>query len=237
MAKKKNMKKDTMIRNFILIAATLCLVGFLYYRFHSPFFSTYHSYVDADVILDPGHGGYDSGSTYNGILEKDVVLELSLDIGEELEANGIKVAYTRMSDDVSWSDVVQEDLQARVDISNHSSAKAYVSIHTNASESKQGKGFEIWSYTRYAENKALAKAIKNEVLDTDMVIDRGIKNASSLGLYVLKYNDKPSVLVEAGFLESDHDRMYLMNPRKRKQLAKAIAQGIIDYLQNNEESK
>lgn len=53
------------------------------------------------VVLDAGHGGYDAGSTFEELYEKDVTLALVKDIGARLEANGYPVLYTRESDAVS----------------------------------------------------------------------------------------------------------------------------------------
>ena len=86
------------------------------------------------VVLDAGHGGYDAGSTFEELYEKDVTLAFVKDIGARLEANGYPVLYTRKSDDVSWPANEVEDLSERVRISNESDARLFVSIHTNAAE-------------------------------------------------------------------------------------------------------
>ena len=50
------------------------------------------------VFIDPGHGGIDSGARYNHLLEKDVTLALSRELGRQLEAQGARVLYTREGD-------------------------------------------------------------------------------------------------------------------------------------------
>lgn len=71
---------------------------------------------DPQVVLDAGHGGYDSGSNFGDIYEKNVTLALTKKIGTALENKGIKVAYTRTSDEVSWPADEVADLTRRVEI-------------------------------------------------------------------------------------------------------------------------
>ena len=69
----------------------------------------------------------DSGSEFNGVLEKDVTLALTKDRGAALEAKGIPVCYTRESDDVAWAADNIKDLYARVQIANTSGCLLYTS--------------------------------------------------------------------------------------------------------------
>ena len=50
------------------------------------------------IMLDAGHGGSDPGAVYNGRLEKDDTLALTLAVGEILQNNGVDVLYTRTED-------------------------------------------------------------------------------------------------------------------------------------------
>lgn len=88
------------------------------------------------VVLDAGHGGYDSGAiAVDGVYEKDINLDIVLMIGEQLEAEGIRVVYIREDDDVSFAEEDNvRDLRYRVAVAQQSNADLYVSLHCNSSE-------------------------------------------------------------------------------------------------------
>lgn len=78
------------------------------------------------VVLDAGHGGKDSGAFKNGVKEKDVVLDVVLQIGKILEQNkNIEVIYTRKTD-------IFVELQERAHIANKAKANLFVSVHCNS---------------------------------------------------------------------------------------------------------
>lgn len=91
------------------------------------------------VVLDAGHGGKDPGAVGGGVLEKDVTLATALLVGQILEERmpKIKVVYTRTTDRFV-------ELTERTNIANKSNADLFVSIHTNASESKEAHGVETF---------------------------------------------------------------------------------------------
>ena len=90
------------------------------------------------LILDPGHGGDDSGAQYEGRLEKDDNLELALAVEKELKARGVKVCMTR-EDDTFIS------LAGRCRKANIRRAKLFVALHRNSAENAHG--VEIWIHS------------------------------------------------------------------------------------------
>lgn len=96
------------------------------------------------IIVDPGHGGSISpGATYNGVMEKQIVLPVALRVGELIEKNieGVKVVYTRTTDKALGKTVV-EDLRNRTAMANKAKGDLFVSIHANAAASASAKGVE-----------------------------------------------------------------------------------------------
>ncbi|WP_445736173.1 N-acetylmuramoyl-L-alanine amidase family protein [Mariniflexile sp.] len=99
---------------------------------------TFSSFIKVDknqareqfvVVLDAGHGGHDPGNMGNGYKEKDIALNIVLDIGRQLEKNpNIKVVYTRDRD-------VFVDLFVRGQIANKAKADLFVSVHCNSHHS------------------------------------------------------------------------------------------------------
>lgn len=238
--KKKRKQKDPMRLLIILcielIAVLILLILATKIYPDNPITRSIVSLVtpQAEVVLDAGHGGYDSGSSYQDLYEKDVTLALTKKIGASLENKGIHVLYTRDSDTVSWPADEVADLSKRVEISNQSGAKVFVSIHTNASEVSDAYGFEIWGQIKDESNFALAKCVASEMDQLHYTQNRGIKDQDLSPLQVLQENALPSILIEAGFLANDHDRAYLTNDASQQALADEIAQGIYQYLKHQD---
>ena len=81
----------------------------------------------ATVMIDAGHGGFDSGASFDGRSEKNDALNLALAVGNILENNGVDVLYTRTTD-------VYQSPNEKANIANRSDASYFVSIHRNSSE-------------------------------------------------------------------------------------------------------
>lgn len=181
------------------------------------------------VVLDPGHGGYDSGASSidEKILEKDLDLEIALKVKAVLEENHIQVIMTRESDEVSWPSDNVKDLQARVDIATNHKADLMVSLHCNMSDEDiyNVSGCEIYVNQSQKKSVALAEKISNEFDKLGSSLpNRGIKTDT---LHVLTYNKVPTVLVEMGFLSNPDDVDYLTNQKTQNLMVNAIANGII----------
>jgi N-acetylmuramoyl-L-alanine amidase len=169
------------------------------------------------VVLDPGHGGYDSGAAYNGLKEKDLNLALALKIASKL--GGIKTLLTRERDTyVSLAD--------RVALSKRAEADLFLSLHANAGG---GKGFESFVYSGLgAKDPAVAmqKAIHQAAvtaLGRWEIVDRGLKKA---GFYVLKSNPRPAILIESLFLDNIREARIWREPLFGETLADALVEGI-----------
>ena len=93
----------------------------------------------AKWLIDPGHGGVDSGASYKGRRECDDVLKLSLRVGELLKNNNENVYYTRSIDTTI-------SLAERSNKENNGNYDYFISIHRNAYQPEIAKGFEIHVY-------------------------------------------------------------------------------------------
>ncbi|MBU5300331.1 N-acetylmuramoyl-L-alanine amidase, partial [Clostridium sporogenes] len=176
------------------------------------------------VIVDAGHGGYDSGAVGpTGVKEKDITLKVALKLGNILENNGVKVIYTRTSDNVSWPSNESQDLAARVAIANSNNTDLYVSIHAN-SFNGSANGTETYYYSGSAKGKEAAEAVQKELVNAIGLYDRGTKTA---GYYVLKNTISPSILVELGFIDNRNEEILLNSDWFQQKCAEAIAKGIL----------
>ena len=77
------------------------------------------------IVIDPGHGGKDSGATGNGYMEKNIVLEIGLELSDQLKAMGYTVYMTRSTD-------VFVELKDRTKFANDKMADLFLSVHANA---------------------------------------------------------------------------------------------------------
>ena len=175
------------------------------------------------VIIDPGHGGDDPGTIgIAGFREKDLVLPISLDVAEILRQQDIDVIMTRDTDNFV-------SLQGRTDLANDIDADLFVSIHANAINLSRPDVNGLETYY-YKSGRRLAEVIHWSILNGVKIDNRGIRRAR---FYVLRHSTMPAVLVEVGFLTGEIDASRLKDPNHRRQMAEAIARGIVEYIKQN----
>tara|TARA_B100000700_G_C15019545_1_gene844964 strand:+ start:1177 stop:2271 length:1095 start_codon:yes stop_codon:yes gene_type:complete len=175
------------------------------------------------VVIDPGHGGPDSGAVgLSGLKESNVVLDISLQVARLLERKGIKVRLTRSRE-------VDLDLPPRVAFANRLRADAFISIHANATRKtrKDVNGIETFYY--YGRRGfRLSELIQSEVLKVSKGSpDRGVRKGR---FFVIRRTNMPAALVETGFVTGKLDGYRLAKSSHRKNLSYAIATGIMNYL-------
>jgi N-acetylmuramoyl-L-alanine amidase len=175
------------------------------------------------VAIDPGHGGADPGAVgINGIQEKNIVFSISTQVVQQLRRKGINAVLTRKGDQ-------EIDLAPRVATAARIKADVFVSIHANAISMSRPdiNGLETYYYAS-AQGRRLAKAIHNRILRSTNMRDKGVRQAR---FYVIRRTKMPAVLVETGFVTGAQDAARFASSSGRTQIAEAIAQGIIDYIQ------
>ena len=121
------------------------------------------------VVIDPGHGGRDPGAVGARSKEKDIVLDISLKVGNMITDKypDVKVIYTRKTD-------VFVELDKRGDIANKAHADLFISIHANANPKKSPYGTEtfVMGNSRSAENMEVAKRENSVILIEDDYSER-----------------------------------------------------------------
>jgi N-acetylmuramoyl-L-alanine amidase len=194
------------------------------------------------VVLDPGHGGDDTGAiSPHGVYEKKLTLDLAKRVRGRLEAAGIPVRLTRDRDR-------RLTLSDRTGLARKWNADLYVSIHINSAANPASSGFETYLLppagtsstsgsvknngfqvgNRYDRaNMILAYLVQREVLRQAGGADRGVRRAR---FEVLSNAPCPAVLVECGFLSNGREETRLLTREHRETLSGSIAQGILSYL-------
>lgn len=185
---------------------------------------------DTIIMVDPGHGGRDSGTYYGKIYEKDINLEISKALEEELTKNGAIVYMTRTRD-IDLSSIYDSakkrgDLYRRLLKIKETKSDLYISIHINWYQNTSMKGAEVLYNSINENNEKLAKSIMKE-FKTNLGSTRTIKTTD---LYMYRNTTTPGVLVECGYLSNPTERTLLQQEDYQKKLAKSITNGIINYL-------
>lgn len=200
------------------------------------------------VVLDPGHGGTDSGALGNGLQEKDLTLKIAKYCKEELEKySGVTVYMTR-EDDSYLGDRIGDaasDIANRVNKAKEWGADLLVSIHIN---SGGGQGVEVYypnsnyNATIGKEGEDSAQKILDELLKLGLK-NRGIKirsteydtypDGSLRDWYGIIRRSKlagfPGIIVEHAFIDNESDAAKLKEESFLKQCGVADATGIANY--------
>ncbi|MBM3860084.1 MAG: N-acetylmuramoyl-L-alanine amidase [Verrucomicrobia bacterium] len=196
------------------------------------------------IVLDPGHGGNESGATTRRSVEKTLVLDLAKRLQQQLEARGLRVSLTRTTDRLL-------SLESRPAFAAQKNADLFVSLHLNSGGNASGietfcltpakavstaAAFRGWQATRdqnsYRGNRHdeqniwLAHCIQKSLIRSTAAHDRGVRRARFV---VIRDAPCPAVLVEAGFLSNATEERKLLTADYRNRLAKAIADGILAY--------
>ena len=174
------------------------------------------------IFVDPGHGGRDPGAVANGIQEKDVVLTISLLLGQTLQGMGFTVYYARTND-------IEIDLEPRVAAAERVNADVFVSVHANSLDSRNSSvnGVETFFARGSTTGRELASYVQSQIISTTGATDR---NAKAAGFYVIAKTSMPAILVETGFVTNPAEARNLSNPNYQKQMAEAIARGIDQFI-------
>lgn len=192
---------------------------------------------DTIIMVDPGHGGRDSGTYYGKIYEKNINLEISKALEEELTKNGAIVYMTRTRD-IDLSSIYDSakkrgDLYRRLLKIKETKSNLYISIHINWYQNTSMKGAEVLYNSINENNEKLAKSIMKE-FKTDLGSTRTVKTTD---LYMYRNTTTPGVLVECGYLSNSTERTLLQQEDYQKKLAKSITNGIINYLKKKGQIK
>jgi N-acetylmuramoyl-L-alanine amidase len=193
------------------------------------------------IVLDPGHGGVSTGtcSVLDGSLEKTYTLDWAQRLAPLLTARGWAVHLTRSND-------TEVSLLDRVAVAEAQQADLFLSLHFNASgNGNHQAGLETYCLTPAgmashvvrefaddsalsfpnnafdAQNLRLAVGLHRALLAVNGGADRGVRRARFMT--VLQGQNRPAVLIEAGYLSNPQEAARIADPAHRQKLAEAIA--------------
>lgn len=184
------------------------------------------------IFVDPGHGGRDPGTSYGKIEEKDIVLEISKELREQLMKQGAIVYMTRESnEDLSskWDERKKRgDLYRRILMYKKYQADLYLSIHINYYSDTTEYGAEVLYNSINPQNKIFGTILMNN-FKTSLGSKRKLKKTD---LYMYRNTTVPGVLIECGFLSNPNERYLMQKSSYQKKLSKIITDSVITYFQN-----
>jgi N-acetylmuramoyl-L-alanine amidase len=190
------------------------------------------------IVLDPGHGGDDFGTAHNGLVEKNLTIDIARRLRALLTAAGWTVRMTRDSDidPVSQANLAamradgkpnpsdRAYLQTRCDVANDVNARLFISIHVNYSDSSSVNGTTFYWYK--PEDQQLAQTLERAVIPVAGTNDVGPRHEN---FYVIRHTTMPAVLIETAFISNPHDAALLSTPSFLQNMAQGIANGVKSY--------
>jgi N-acetylmuramoyl-L-alanine amidase len=189
-------------------------------------------------VIDPGHGGADSGTAHNGLAEKQLTLDIARRLRALLVQAGWNVRLTRETDIDPVSPALlaafggdgrpnssdRAYLQTRCDVANAANARMFISIHINYSDSPSAHGSTFY-YTK-PQDVPLGQALERGMIPLAGTQDNGVvKN----NFYVTKHTNMPAVLIETAFISNPGDVRLLADPNFLQNAAAGIAAGVKAY--------
>ena len=197
------------------------------------------------VVIDPGHGGKDSGTTKTGMVEKELTLDVARRVERLLQDRGLATLLTR-ADDTFVS------LPGRVQAANEQAECVFVSIHFDEATRSAAAGVETYYAARKSslpervaswlpflqraslepadvESQSLASFIQEALVARTQAVNRGTRPEQ---FFVITNVRHPAVLIEGGFLTNKDDVNKLTNGDYREQIAAAISDGVLRYREN-----
>ena len=174
------------------------------------------------VIVDAGHGGFDGGADENGLLEKDLNLQISYKLKAELELRGYSVKLTRPDDEFVG-------LTERASIANSlDNPVCLISIHQNSNEESEvgANGMEAWTYDR-EWCKELGDAVVEAAASKTGARNRGTYFRKNL--VVTSKTTMPAIIFECGYLTDTSEAEKLATAEYQEQIAEGIVDGIDNF--------
>jgi len=187
------------------------------------------------VVVDPGHGGRDTGAIdkfrSNSVYEKDIALAIGRRVRNVLTQNGATVLMTRADDSFP-------SLESRPQLANARHADYFVSIHCDAAEVQNARsGTAIYIHGANGICRLMAADIGRRVSQVSGIPYIGVKSDMrqyggrfGTGYAVLRGSEMPAVLIETGFMTSDSDLAKLRDDATQQRIAEGVVAGLRDFI-------
>jgi TonB family protein len=234
----KNNKSTRFGRFMILplLAALICIFSF---KGNTPL--KIFSSKTVRVVIDAGHGGEYIGAVSNGILEKNINLEIAKRIQTLSPDYNVEVIMTRETDITPGSKNLKKSLEYIASLPKNKNADLFISIHTNLSDDNQkGKtqstrsGFQIYipgNSSPVYQNSLRFGSVMSNAIKTGFTIEPDLKQSADNGshILILRQATVPAILIECGYMDNPSDIKYLVDGKNQDFIARLILEGIRRY--------
>jgi N-acetylmuramoyl-L-alanine amidase len=183
------------------------------------------------VVIDPGHGGRDTGGAAGlspDFYEKNITLAIGLRLRDVLTQNGATVIMTRTDDSFPA-------LESRPALANQHHADYFISIHADDSAIGRNSlaGTTVYFHAQNSLCRLMAADIGRRVSETSGIAYNGVKSDTirfRTGFAVLRDSYMPAVLVETGYMNNDRDLAKLRDDGAQQRIAVGITAGLRDFI-------
>ncbi|CAM3488339.1 MULTISPECIES: N-acetylmuramoyl-L-alanine amidase [Brevibacillus] len=191
-------------------------------------------FTPIQILIDVGHGGVDSGTTYGSLHEKDINLQVAKELYRQLTDAGYKVALNR-SEDIALSEENRwlnnrsrhlRDLAQRRNLAKLIDPQLMISLHVNWSSDSKRRG-PLMLYQSNEQSYMLAQLLQSSL---NRLAETSHKPVKGKTYYMLRHNYCPSVIVEMGFISNARDRAMMTDSTGQKKLAQAIRDAVSEYI-------
>ena len=200
---------------------TLALVLFSLFSFTSFALAQTTPLLGKVIVLDPGHGGDDYGSTEcGGLPEKEATLDIANRLKLLLEADGAEVFLTR-------TDNSTKSNNDRYTLANSVNGEALVSIHLNGSTDSNKNG-TLGLYGKLNKDNAFTQTVHARLVSELGIPDLGVTNFAS---GVLLKSEMPSTMQETVYISNTQECQLLTNGTgiRQQQIAQSLHNGLLDW--------
>lgn len=188
------------------------------------------------VVLDAGHGGYDSGArSAGGLLEKDLNLAVTQKVAAFLNLFDVHVVLTRSGDDppdlIEGNSRKRTEILSRAKIAAETEADLFLSIHMNSFPQAKCSGSQVFFSAQNPENETFARTLQS-ALESLLQTDNTRTAKETDLILLLRHIECPGALLECGFLSNEEEAEMLNDERYQSKLAFCISSAIVSFLSN-----
>lgn len=180
------------------------------------------------IVLDAGHGGFDSGTSgiTTKVEEEEINLAITQKLEKELTGIGAEVVMTRTDNDAIGA-TKDEDMKNRRKIIEQSGEDLVVSIHQNRYADENVTGPQVFYAPGSTLGKTLAETLQSHL--NEQLEPKSPRSAASADYYILRSGSAPCVIVECGFLSSPEEEQLLMQDGYQQKVAQALRDGVAAF--------
>lgn len=222
-------KKKAIIISFCLIFCVASVI--VYFAAIKPTFMPKAEHV---IVIDAGHGGKDGGAVGDSVTESELNLKFSQALKKICQSFGYGVVMTRSDMSGLYSPTAsnkkKSEMEKRKQIIDDSGADMVVSIHMNSFPSSDARGAQVYYADGSLEGQVLAESVQKTLHEQ---IGYAKATAKVGDFYILNCTQKPSILVECGFLSNPDEERLLLDEEYMNKFCYNLFCGILRFYSYN----